>query len=62
MDREIRLAESLHRLHVLRQNALNGRQYDPDEFDRAVLEFRRAWMEARVAGQGPGTGEHLRVA
>lgn len=61
MDREIRLAESLNKLHVLRQNALSGRRYDPDEFDRAVLEFRRAWVEARVGENDADAGEQMQM-
>ena len=50
MDAEITLAESLYRLHSLRVAALTGGAYDPDEFDHAVLSFRRAWEEARHEG------------
>jgi hypothetical protein len=67
-DAEIRLAESLHRLHTLRLHILSGRGYDPDEFDEAVMEFRRAWEAARARRRGdrgqsdPKRGGHRRVA
>ena len=41
------LAASLHRLHELRMAALTRGHYDADEFDDAVLAFRRAWEESR---------------
>ena len=47
MDAELTLAHTLDRLHALRVAALTGGAYDPDEFDHAVLSFRRAWAEAR---------------
>lgn len=44
---EVRLADAHHRLHMLRVAALSGGEYDPDEFDQAVVAFRRAWQEAQ---------------
>lgn len=45
------LSETLKRLHALRMAALTGGHYDPDEFDDAVLTFRRAWEESRQEPQ-----------
>jgi hypothetical protein len=47
----VELAETLKRLHALRMAALSGGHYDPDEFDEAVLSFRRAWEESRQQSQ-----------
>ena len=52
------LAERLQKLHALRMAALTGGHYDPDEFDEAVLSFRRAWEESRQ----PGEIDHRQVA
>ncbi len=41
------LAASLRRLHELRMAALAGGHYDADEFDDAVLAFRRAWDDSQ---------------
>jgi hypothetical protein len=49
-DPEADLTQSLNRLHELRLAALVGGHYDPDEFDDAVLAFRRAWEVARQSG------------
>lgn len=48
------LAHSLSRLHELRLAALMGGRYDADEFDEAVLAFRRAWEEARRTDTASG--------
>jgi hypothetical protein len=53
-DAEQRLARALQRLHALRRAALAG-GYDPLEFDRALVAYRRAeqeTMRAREALQG----------
>ncbi len=57
-DNDVDLAETLKRLHELRMAALTGGHYDPDEFDEAVLSFRRAWEESRQQPQS----DHRQVA
>jgi hypothetical protein len=47
-DAEDRLTRALHRLHALRRAALAG-GYDPLEFDRALVAYRRAEQEAMSA-------------
>lgn len=53
MDIDVDLFESLNRLHRLRLAALTGRRFDPDEFDQALIDFRRAWNRARQGSGGP---------
>ncbi len=48
VDAETNLARALQRLHSLRRAALAG-GYDPVEFDRALVGYRRAEQEAREA-------------
>jgi hypothetical protein len=48
VDAESRLARTLQRLHTLRRAALAG-GYDPVEFDRALVAYRRAEREAVAA-------------
>jgi hypothetical protein len=50
VDAESRLASALQRLHTLRRAALAG-GYDPVEFDRALVAYRRAEREAVAARQ-----------
>jgi hypothetical protein len=47
-DAEDRLARALQHLHALRRAALAG-GYDPLEFDRALVAYRRAEHEAMSA-------------
>jgi hypothetical protein len=47
-DAEDRLTRALQRLHALRRAALAG-GYDPLEFDRALVAYRRAEQEAMSA-------------
>ena len=47
-DAEDRLTRALQRLHALRRAALAG-GYDPLEFDRALVAYRRAEHEAMTA-------------
>jgi hypothetical protein len=48
VDAETKLARALQRLHTLRRAALAG-GYDPVEFDRALMAYRRAEQEALQA-------------
>jgi hypothetical protein len=48
VDAETNLARALQRLHSLRRAALAG-GYDPIEFDRALVAYRRAEQEALEA-------------
>ncbi|HVG96000.1 MAG TPA: hypothetical protein VNK05_03820 [Chloroflexota bacterium] len=50
VDAESSLARALQRLHSLRRAALAG-GYDPIEFDRALVAYRRAEREAVAARQ-----------
>ena len=46
MDPEANLAYAQQRLSKLKVAALFGTTYDPDEYDDAVLAYRRALAEA----------------
>lgn len=48
IEAETKLSRALQRLHVLRRAALYG-NYDPVEFDRAVMSYREAEAEVRSA-------------
>ena len=50
VDPEAQLAHAQRRLSALRAAALFGDHYDPDEYDGAVIAYRRALAEA---GRGP---------
>jgi hypothetical protein len=61
VDAESRLARALQRLHTLRRAALAG-GYDPVEFDRALVAYRRAEREAVEARQEWVTAHEAGVA
>jgi hypothetical protein len=48
IDAEAKLSQALQRLHALRRAALYG-NYDPSEFDRAVMMYREAEMQVQHA-------------
>src|SRR5438105_8192242 len=48
IDAETKLSRALQRLHALRRAALYG-NYDPVEFDRAVMAYREAEAEVQQA-------------
>src|SRR2546423_10450833 len=48
IDAETKLSRALQRLHALRRAALYG-NYDPVEFDRAVMAYREAESEVQQA-------------
>jgi hypothetical protein len=48
IDAETKLSRALQRLHALRRAALYG-NYDPVEFDRAVMSYREAEAEVQQA-------------
>ncbi|MBI3972184.1 MAG: hypothetical protein HY332_12915 [Chloroflexi bacterium] len=48
IDAESKLSQALQRLHALRRAALYG-NYDPAEFDRAVMAYREAESEVQQA-------------
>ncbi len=48
IDAETKLSRALQRLHALRRAALYG-NYDPVEFDRAVMSYREAESEVQQA-------------
>jgi hypothetical protein len=48
IDAETKLSRALQRLHALRRAALYG-NYDPVEFDRAVMAYREAEGEVQQA-------------
>ncbi len=48
LEAESKLCQALHRLHALRRAALYG-NYDPAEFDRAVLAYRQAESDVKQA-------------
>jgi hypothetical protein len=63
VDAETKLARALQRLHTLRRAALAG-GYDPVEFDRALMAYRRAEQEAlqaREAWTGDNEGDGAAV-
>jgi hypothetical protein len=60
VDAESRLARALQRLHTLRRAALAG-GYDPVEFDRALVAYRRAEREAVAARQEWATAHEAAV-
>src|SRR5437667_6764694 len=48
IEAETKLSRALQRLHALRRAALYG-NYDPVEFDRAVMAYREAEAEVQQA-------------
>ena len=48
VEAETKLSRALQRLHALRRAALYG-NYDPVEFDRAVMSYREAEAEVQQA-------------
>jgi len=48
IDAETKLSRALQRLHALRRAALYG-NYDPVEFDRAVMAYRESESEVQQA-------------
>jgi hypothetical protein len=61
VDAESNLARALQRLHSLRRAALAG-GYDPVEFDRALVAYRRAEREAVEAREALATSHDERPA
>jgi hypothetical protein len=61
VDAETNLARALQRLHTLRRAALAG-GYDPVEFDRALVAYRRAEREAVEAREALATAHGDGVA
>jgi hypothetical protein len=61
VDAETNLARALQRLHTLRRAALAG-GYDPVEFDRALVAYRRAEREAVEAREALATAHSDGVA
>jgi hypothetical protein len=54
VEAEAKLTRALQRLSALRRAALYG-NYDPAEFDRAVMAYREAEMEAQDARRALAT-------
>jgi hypothetical protein len=63
IEAETKLSRALQRLHALRRAALYG-NYDPVEFDRAVMSYREAEADVQSAREAwanlqQGAGETL---
>ncbi|MBI3970388.1 MAG: hypothetical protein HY332_03785 [Chloroflexi bacterium] len=49
LEAETRLANALEYLNTLKWSAIMGGPYDSEEYDRAILAYRRAARAAQVA-------------